>query len=278
MNWKAIRVALLFLLILLNAGLLGYNILQSVERYVVPAERVDGLRERFREKGYALPDDIPRAQYPKKRLRLSANNLESRADSFWDADYEKSYMIGSKILYTCGNETLTVDRDTSSMVYSQTLRPPYAKATEAERNTAERFAARMMQNDELTLLSKTPAADGSSVYTFSEAYQDTLVFSNTVKVAMQYGKIRQAEMTQYAVTGYEPEKQYIYPVDEILSYCLRDMEEPEEKTEKLTLFYGYSRSAWEAGGGFADPCILILYEDGSGLMADQYTVSVSEYQ
>ena len=129
MNWRVIRWILVIILLILNIGLFGYSVYQKRQLYVVPTERIECVRERFEEWGYQLPKEISRRQYPKKRLILEVTDLEDRANAFWSEDYEKSYMPGSRILYTCGTQTLTVDREQSSMVVTEND-PDYQNALE----------------------------------------------------------------------------------------------------------------------------------------------------
>lgn len=271
MNWKTIRLALLCLILALNIGLFGYNLYLNMERYIVPHERIEQLKEQYRKAGYVLPDTISTKQYPMKGLLLKKVDLEKRADAFWDAEYEKSYMIGSKVLYTCGTETVTVDRYNSSLTYTQN-RPvyTYGLSRKEEEEIALRFACRLLNSEDLTLLSVSESKPGVYVYLFCESYKGQLVFSKGASVTVCDGAVQQASMTQYTIEGFLDE-QPIYPVDEVLFSCLKELGNAET-TEELTLFYGYMAQDAQRDTIHGDPYIFILQKDGEQLLVNRYTV------
>lgn len=278
MNWRAIRIALLLMLIILNLGLLAYNVILSRERYVVPDERIQLLREQYERKGYTLPEDLPVEQYPMKRLQLQEMDLEQRADGFWNKEYEKSYMIGSKILYTCESEVLTIDRDNSTMQYIQHL-PKYepGATVEDDQRLAISFARIMMEEESLELLQVQKGPEGADIYTFCQKYDDQLIFCNRIAVSVYQGAIIEAYMQQYQISGYEEEERFIYPVDEVLFACLDEIRSsPDGGT--LKLYYGYDMVPSGTNRYFGEPHILIYNGDEQGLLVNQYTVEFNILQ
>ena len=276
MNWKVIRLALLVMLVILNIGLFGYNTMVNRERYVVPKERIERIQEQYRKQGYILEGTIPREQFPKQRLRLEKENLEDRADGFWNEEYEKSYMIGSKILYTCGSEMLTIDRESSMLHYEQN-EPVYEKTMDEERDErlAYAFARILMDAEELKLI-LMQEQEGTVIYTFCEVYDDTLVFCNGIDVAVYRGAVVEADMQQYRILGYDEEERYIYPVDEVLHAC-QDLWPSEDTSQVLYLYCGYGIRP-DGESGYGEPYILLSNDIGDRVLVNQYSVTFGVLQ
>lgn len=278
MNWRAIRLALLLMLVALNLGLLAYNVTLYRERYVVPDERIALVQEQYLREGYILPDTLPQKQFPVKRLVLKKMDLEERADGFWNEEYEKSYMIGSKVLYTSGSEVLTLDRDTSVMHYVQN-EPELQKGStkEEEHRLAISFARVMMQEEALTLVQIQEGTEGADIYTFCQEYNEQLIFCNGISVTVYQGAVIEAYMQQYRIEGYDDEEQFIYPIDEVLFACLGEIGE-REAPASLELFYGYDVVRSGENQYYGEPQILICYGNGRNLLVNQYTVEFNILQ
>ncbi len=278
MNWRVIRWILVIILLILNIGLFGYSVYQKRQLYVVPTERIEYVRERFEEWGYQLPKEISRRQYPKRRLILEVTDLEDRANAFWSEDYEKSYMPGSRILYTCGTQTLTVDREQSSMVFTEND-PDYQNAdtlTDAKvERTAREQAQSMMNNKDLILVRVLSDDVGTRIYYFCEKYKDDILFANRAIITVTYGAVVRASVSQFTVRGYEDTAYAVYPIDELLYSCLRTLGQAEEGTQ-LNLNYGYAMAGQEDEVFYCTPSVWIGKPDGTGLMVDQLTDKSSD--
>lgn len=271
MNWRVIRLALLVMLVILNIGLFTYNTAVERERYVVPKERIERIQEQYRKKGYILEGTIPRDQYPIQRLVLEKENLEERADGFWNEEYEKSYMIGSKILYTCGSEVLTIDRASGRLHYEQN-EPIYEKTVDEERDErlAYTFARILMDAEELKPILKQKER-GRVIYTYCEVYDENLVFCNGIDVTMYRGAVVEADMQQYRIQGYDEEERNRYPIDEVL-YACQDLWPAKGGSEVLYLYCGYGLRE-EGESVYGEPQVLLSNEHGERMLVNQYHVT-----
>ena len=202
MNWRLIRWILLILLVALNLGLWGYSRYLNRQMYEVPEERLQALAERYEEAGFLLPESLPYRQYPKSRLLLEAKDPESVADTFFTEDHEKSFMPGGRILYSCGTQTLTVDRDHSQMTYVQN-EPLAAQSGEAEadRTEARSFAETVMGTRSLVETRMIELDDGTRVFFFCELYKEEAVFANRAAVTVFGAEVTRATITQYRIKG-----------------------------------------------------------------------------
>lgn len=275
MNWRSIRWFLIILLVVLNVVLFGYSRYIDRQLYVVPASRIADARERFADWGYTLPDQIPDRHRPAAALVLQQNDLETRADQYWSTDYEKSYMVDARVLYTCGTETLTVDRDHSNMIYTQND-PAYDPGLEESRwsEIALQMAQGLTGVQDLTLIRSTATEDGVRLFYFCEKYDGKLLFANQTIVTVTRGAVVRAVMTQYQVQGYETEKLNQYPVDELLYTGLRQLgpaAEDRTSPETISLFFGYQIYSNEEDGIRCVPTMVILKEDGTGLRLNRFT-------
>ena len=275
MNWRSIRWILMIVFVVLNLVLFGYSRYQNRRLYEVPASRITDLKERFEAWGYTLPEQIPANHYPAAELVLQENDLESQADQYWSTDYEKSYMVDARVLYTCGTETLTVDRDHSNMVYTQNDPVYDLTLDEAQWEEAALAMARSLTKIEnLTLVRRVQSAEDTILFYFCESYEGQLLFANQTIVTVTDGAVLRASMTQYKVQGYGSQKKNLYPIDELLYSGLKQIRRAEEDhagPEPLQLFFGYQIQSIDEEGIHCAPTMAIIREDGSGLRINRFT-------
>ncbi len=275
MNWKVIRRILLLILVLLNLGLWGYTRYVRLQMYEVPTDRMEKLYDHYETAGYHLPEELPRRQYPMRRLLLAVRDPEPMADGFFSDNYEKSFMPGSRILYTCGSETLTIDRDHSWSSYSQNEPQTRMDLSEDEiQEQARAFAERLMQTENLVQTRRLEGEDGTRIYFYCEKSKDTIVFSNRAAITVSGGAIIRATVTQYTVSGYEEAEQPVYPIDELLYACPRRLGSGEDT--ELSVLFGYMLSETEDDIMYCNPTIVLVRPDGYGLQIDQYNDTVRE--
>ncbi|MBR2263615.1 MAG: hypothetical protein IJ917_04605 [Firmicutes bacterium] len=275
MNWKSVRWILIIIFALLNLVLFGYGRVINRQMYEVPEARMLDLKARFADWGYALPEQLSSTHYPAAELILQESDLESRADQYWDTDYEKSYMVDARMLYTCGTETLTVDRDHSNMVYTQN-RPAYDFSLDKEQweTKALETARKMTKVEDLTRIRRVKTTGDTIVYTFCERYDGQLLFANQTVVTVTNGAVVRASMTQYKIQGYETRKLNQYPVDEMLYSGLKQLgpaAEGRSTPESLEVFFGYQIHSIEEDGIYCVPMVAVIREDGSGLRINRFT-------
>ena len=276
MNWRVIRWILLIILVLLNLGLFFYSTYTNRQMYVVPRDRIENVRRQYEARGYELPENISNKQYPRHRLLLTPNDLEKRADAMWTEDYEKSYMPGSRIMYTCGTETITIDRDQSSMAYLQNEPGEPKEVSEEEAQLmAQEKARSMMDLQDLKLIRTLTDEEGTYIFTFCEPYKNEVVFPNRTVVTVSQGTVIRASMVQYQIQGYDEGTWPIYPIDELLYSCLPSLGQRDELTE-LTIYYGYSIKSTEEELVSCDPSIWLVRPDGTGLLINQLTDTITD--
>ena len=275
MNWRSIRWILLIVFAILNLVLFAYSRYQNQRLYEVPDSRITDLKERFEAWGYTLPEQIPANHYPAAELILVENDLETQADQYWNTDFEKSYMVDARVLYTCGTETLTVDRDHSNMVYTQND-PAYDPSLDIvqQEEAALTTARGLTKVENLTCIRCVQSSEDTWIFYFCEPYDGQLLFANQTIVTVTNGAVVRASMTQYKVQGYTDQKMNQYPIDELLYSVLKQMgRAAEERTdlEPLELFYGYQIQSIEEDGIRCAPTTAIIRENGSGLRINRFT-------
>ncbi len=275
MNWKTVRWILIIIFALLNMVLFGYSRQIDRQMYEVPKARIEDLKTRFADWGYALPETLPSTHYPAAELILQENDLEARADQYWDKEFEKSYMVDARVLYSCGTETLTVDRDHSNMVYTQN-RPSYDFSLDKDQweTLAIEAARRLTKVEDLTLIRRVKTTGDTIVFNFCERYGGQLLFANQTVVTVTNGVVVRASMTQYKVVGFEQQKLNQYPVDELLYSGLKQLgpaAEGRTGLEQLKVFFGYQIHSIEEDGIYCVPMVAIIREDGSGLRINRFT-------
>ncbi len=282
MNEKRMGRVILILLIVLNLVLFGYYCYQNMIENWVPRERIEQVRELYRQNGIELKTEPDRKNKDQPILILGEANLEHMVEEYLDGNFEKSFIYGSKVQYTSGNLLILTDRKSHSITYvdqkksmpeiiaecvsveewARTQRITEEEAQVLMMERAKRFALEWMGDD--IELFKTERRDKGYEYTFHPVQEDTVLFFNELKVWVINDSVVSAEMIYWDVTGETAKSYTSMPIDEILYALLGSIREGVDEgkqDEVIQIIDGYQMVKSEEQAK-AVPSITVVMKSG----------------
>ncbi len=282
MDEKRMGRIILILLIVLNLVLFGYYCYQNITENWVPRERIEQVRELYRQSGIALKAEPDRKNRGQPILILGEANLEHMVEEYLDGAFEKSFIYGSKVQYTSGDLMILTDRKNHSITYvdqtislsesieefmsteewARTQRITEEEAQVLMMERATRFAHEWM-GDDIQLL-KTEIREKGYEFTFHPVQEETVLYFNELKVWMLNDNVASAEIIYWDVTGEAAGSYTPMPIDEILYALLsnisKEMDEGKQD-EVIQIIDGYQMVKSEEQAK-AVPSITVVMKSG----------------
>jgi len=281
-NEKRMGTVILILLIVLNLVLFGYYCYQNIIENWVPRERIEQVKELYRQNGIELKTEPDRKNKNQPILILGEANLEHMVEEYLNGNFEKSFIYGSKVQYTSDNLMILTDRKNHSITYvdqkksmpeviaecvsieewarTQRITEEEAQMLMAER--AKRFAREWMGDD--IELFKTERREKGYEYTFHPVQEDAVLFFNELKVWVLNDSVVSAEMVYWDVTGETAKSYTSMPIDEILYALLgsiKDGVDEGKQDEVIQIIDGYQMVKSEEQAK-AVPSVTIVMNSG----------------
>jgi len=273
---------ILILLIVLNLVLFGYYCYQNIIENWVPRERIEQVKELYRQNGIELKTEPDRKNKNQPILILGEANLEHMVEEYLNGDFEKSFIYGSKVQYISENLMILTDRKNHSITYvdqnksmpemiancvsieewARTQRITEEEAQILMMERAKRFAREWMGDD--IELFKTKRQDKGFEYTFHPVQEDTVLFFNELKVWVLNDSVISAEMVYWDVTGETAKSYTSMPIDEILYALLgsiKDGVDEGKQDEVIQIIDGYQMVKSEEQAK-AVPSVTIVMNSG----------------
>ncbi len=292
MNEKRMGRVILILLIVLNLVLFGYNYYQNITENWVPRERIEQVRDLYRQRGIELKTEPDRKNKGQPILTLGEANLEHMVEEYLEGTFEKSFIYGSKVQYTSENLMILTDRKNHSITYvdqiksmpesieqcvsveewARTQRITEEEAQVLMMERATRFAREWM-GDDIELL-KTERREKGYEYTFHPVEEDTVLYFNELKVWMLNDSVASAEMIYWDVTGEAAGSYTPMPIDEILYALLGNISEGVDEgkqDEVIQILDGYQMVKSEEQAK-AVPSITVVMKSGKEYVMNRTSV------
>ncbi len=260
MNEKRMGTVILILLIVLNLVLFAYYSYQKFTENWVTMERMDSIKELYRQNGIEIKAEPERKNEQRPILELGEANLDQMVESILNDDFEKSFIYGSKIQYTAGSLEILTDRNNHSISYvdkakqtpeilreggnleewARTQRITEEDAEQLMEKKAYEFARKWL-GDDIRLI-KTNEKTYGCEYTFHPMREEMVLYFNELTVWMVAGNVASAELSYWSVTDETEDSHVLMPIDEILYALLdsiRDEMEADQKDEVVQIMDGY---------------------------------------
>lgn len=260
MNEKRMGTVVLILLILLNLVLFGYYSYQKISEKRVSVERIEQIRELYRQSGVDIQTEPDRENQQLPILELGEANLDQMVESLLSASYEKSFIYGSKVQYTMGSLEILTDRMNHLISYEDKARTSEdalresldveewarmqriteAEAEEVLEKSAWEFAKKWLGDD--IILARSEKKDKGYEYIFYPIREDMVLYFNELKIWMMEGSVVAAELIYWEVKGETEESYTLMPIDEILYALLGSIKgdlEDNQTDEVVQIVNGY---------------------------------------
>jgi len=242
MREKWVKLAVILLLVALDAGLLIYFIRTQRSESEVPAEVMSQVESLYEKAGINLTADM--SEFGKNEewysLELETADLDQMVESFLgEQEFSRSYLYGSKTQYTLGTISITTSREQHTITYRDSsvgggnhLDMPLSGEENRAilRSVARRFAVRFM-GDEVYLSEERRDQEGYR-FTYHQMSGDTVYYFNSMTLLVTQEGVKSAVLTYWEVAGEGESLQTLTP-DEALYAALYELTDGKSSVSVL---------------------------------------------